>query len=144
MDASQLPKPAPKVIEAPQLDETSGFDYRTHISDAKTNRLIRLQPYTKHAKGSEVMLERPPGSGNCYHENGQPAGRWSITVEGRETVWKKVSDKHAEVPAAPASQAEAQAQRIEALELELAAREAELEAATRPQTLGQKTGKPTA
>ncbi len=124
-----------QAAEHPQLDESTGFDYRTHISDSRTGKLVRLQHYTRHARGTEVLLERPPGSGNCFNENGTPAGRYSFVTKGRETMWEKVSDEHIATKPAPANHMEELTQRNEALEQELAALRAE---AQKPQQTVQK------
>lgn len=115
-------QPKPKIQEHPPLDESTGFDYRVHIRDAKTSKLIRIQTYARHARGAEVLLERPEGSGNCFFENGRPAGLWDIKK------WSKISDTHREVPQAPANREEALMQKNEALEQELAALREEAEA----------------
>ena len=124
------PQVKAKVIEHPQRDETSGFDYRVQVKDAKTGKMIRLQHYTRHTKGEQVLLELPVGSGNCFLENGEPAGRYKFHVpkDSREVVWEKISDKHVEVAAAPIDQMDYLAQKNEALEKELAALRAEAEA----------------
>lgn len=139
MSAEAQPKPAPKVVEAPQLDETVGFDNRTHITDAKTGRLIRLQNYTKHARADKVMFERPIGSGNCYFENGQWAGNYEFVQKGNDVEWRKLSDTPKETKAAPINVMEEIMQRNEALEAELAALRAEAAKGT-SQTLGQAQG----
>ena len=118
-------QPRAKVIESPQLDPTAGFDLRTHIKDAKTNKLIRLQPYARHARNDEVLYERPIGSGNCYHENGVPAGNWKFHQQKDDVRWEKVSDKHVATKAAPVDHLEEAYQKIEMLERELAARDSE-------------------
>ncbi len=128
-------QPKAKVIEHPQRDASTGFDYRVHIKDATTGKLIRIQDYAKHMRGGEVLLERPIGSGNCFREGGQEAGRWDTEK------WSKISDTHIEVAEAPANHMEALTQRNEALEREIAALKAEAEKALlAPKTAG---GKPT-
>ena len=108
-----------KIVEHPEFDPSTGFDYRTHIKDAKTGKLIRIQTYARHARSGEVLLERPVGSGNCFSENGEPAGRWNLTK------WEKISDDHIAVKAAPANREEDLEQRNAILERELAALKAE-------------------
>jgi hypothetical protein len=109
----------PKIVEHPALDESTGFDYRVHIKDSKTGKLIRLQHYAKHAKGDEVMFERPIGSGNAYTPNGEPAGLWDFKQ------WKKLGDEHAEVAQPPANRQEELEQQNAALEAELSQLRAE-------------------
>ncbi len=116
-------QPKAKVIEHPQRDESTGFDNRVHIKDAKTGKLIRIQHYARHAKGAEILFERPIGSGNCFFENGVSAGRWDLTQ------WAKISDNHIEVAAAPANQMEHLEQQNAALTAELSALRAEAKAA---------------
>lgn len=116
-----------KVIEHPEHDPSTGFDYRVHIKDAKTGRVIRIQNYSRHARGGEVLLERPSGSGNCFFENGEPAGRWDLTK------WERIADKHIAVAPAPANREEALEQENEALQRELAALRAESSSAQKPQ-----------
>lgn len=108
-----------KVVEHPQRDESTGFDYRVHIRDAKTGRLTRIQHYARHSRGGEVLLERPVGSGNCFFENGELAGRWDLVK------WAKLSDKHLEVAAAPMNREEELEEQNEMLRLELEALKAE-------------------
>lgn len=119
MSAEQQEKP--KVVEQPQRDHSTGFDYRTHIKDAKSGKIIRLQHYAKHSRGTEVLLERPIGSGNMFTENGVAAGRWDIKG------WTKISDKHVDAPQPPANRVEELEQHNEALQRELAALQAERE-----------------
>ncbi len=90
-------QPKRKIVEHPELDPSTGFDYRTHIKDAKTGQLIRLQNYARHSKNGEVLLERPIGSGNCFFENGEPAGRYRFTQTKTDVTWEKISDTHLEV-----------------------------------------------
>ncbi len=125
--------PQKKVIEHPQLDPSTGFDYRTHIKDAATGKLIRIQNYARHARGGEVLLERPVGSGNCFAENGESIGRFRFVTEGKETIPQKISDDHIEVAPAPTNHMEDLTQRNSALESELAALRAEAEAARKAQ-----------
>lgn len=80
-DASYQPKP--KVIETPER-VGEGFDLRTHISDAKTGQLIRMQPYRMFCEGRIRYFERPKMSGNLFYESGEVAGR-RVQVEGK---WK--------------------------------------------------------
>ena len=136
MTPAQQPKPQPKVVEHPQLDESTGFDYRTHIKDAKTGRLVRTQNYARHARNGEVLLERPPGSGNCFHENGVPAGRYRFPIKGTEVIWEKLGETHVEVKAGPANRTEELEQQNELLSLEL--EELRAEAATRSKQQDQK------
>ena len=72
MQHNQSEAEAPKIIESPERDWTKGFDDRVHVRDAKTGRVIRVQDYAKHFNGSQVMYERPIGSGNMFRENGEP------------------------------------------------------------------------
>ncbi len=114
-------QPKAKVIEHPQLDESTGFDYRTHIRDSKTGRLHRVQNYARHSRGTDVLLERPVGSGNCFHENGTSAGNWDTTG------WKKLSDTHKAAAPQALNREDELMQRNDALEKELAALRAEAE-----------------
>lgn len=113
---------APGPVEQPARDFSTGFDYRTHIKDAKTGRLIRLQHYARHARSGEVLLERPVGSGNAFTENGEPAGRWDFNT------WKKISPEHIEVAQPPANPMEALQQENETMRNELEALRAEAKA----------------
>jgi hypothetical protein len=113
------------VVEQPPYDPSTGFDYRVHVKDAKTGRLIRLQHYARHAHGGEVLLERPIGSGNCFYENGVPAGRYRFQDAKGKPCKEKISEDHIEVAAAPASYQEALEQDNEALRAELEALKAE-------------------
>ena len=122
------------VVEQPPYDPSTGFDYRVHIKDAKTGRLIRLQHYARHAHGGEVLLERPIGSGNCFHENGQPAGRYKFQDDKGKPCKEKVSEKHLEVAAAPASYLESVEQELDSVRAELEA----LKAEKKPQQQGRK------
>ncbi len=127
-DQATLPKPARAVKEHPEVDPSTGFDMRTHIIDANTGRLIRLQTYARHAKGDKVLFERPIGSGNCWYENGQSAGRWTFKDHDGNLEWKQVSKEHVATKAAPVNHAEDLEQRNETLEAELEALRAELAA----------------
>jgi hypothetical protein len=131
-------QPKPKVVEHPQLDESTGFDYRVHIKDVKTGNLIRIQNYTRHAKAGDVLLERPVGSGNCFYENGRPAGRYQFIQHKTDVEWKKISDDHIEVAPAPANREEALAQHNEMLEREIASLRAEVEKKQTQGTTAQK------
>ena len=108
-----------QVVEQPVRDHSTGFDYRVQVKDAKTGRLIRKQDYCKHSRGTEVLLERPIGSGNAFFENGESAGRWDFKL------WKKIADEHNAVAPQAASFEEELMQRNEQLEAELAALKAE-------------------
>ncbi len=110
-----------KITEHPQYDASTGFDYRVHIKDAKTGKVIRLQHYARHTNGTAVLLERPIGSGNAFSENGAKAGRWDFKK------WQKITDSHSEVAQPPANRTEELEQRNAALEQELAALRAESE-----------------
>ena len=127
-------RPKPVITEDPAHDPSTGFDYRTHIKDGKTGKLIRLQQYARHTRNAEVLLERPIGSGNCWYENGVPAGRWKFHQEKNDVRWEKLSDTHTAVRAAPANELEASQQENEILRRELAAAQAELDRATAPTT----------
>lgn len=119
----------PKPVEVPARDFDTGFDYRTHIRDAKTGRLIILQPYSRHSNGEQVLLERPIGSGNCFAENGEPAGRWKFETAGKEAKWTKLSDTHDATAKNPSvNPVEDLRAENEALKAERAARDAELAA----------------
>jgi hypothetical protein len=67
-------QPQTKVVEHPQKNDAQGFDLRTHIKDAKTGRLLRVQPYTLHIIRGDKYFERPPKSGNLFYESGEAAG----------------------------------------------------------------------
>jgi hypothetical protein len=130
-------QPQKKIVEHPQRDESTGFDYRTHIKDAGTGRLVRVQHYAKHMSGGEVLLERPPGSGNCFAENGQPVGRYEFKTEGKQQIIKKIADKHIDVKATPVNHIDELTERNEALERELAALRAEQDAQAKGQNQKQ-------
>ena len=53
----------------------TGFDYRVHISDPKTGRLVKYQPYQMVIKDGVTKLERPIGSGNWFYPNGEPVNK---------------------------------------------------------------------
>lgn len=55
-----------------QNTQKQKFDYRTHIKDPKTGKLIKFQPYKMVIKDGITMLERPIDSGNWFHPNGEP------------------------------------------------------------------------
>lgn len=48
------------------------FDWRTHVKDPKTGRLVKFQPYKMVIKDGLTMIERPIDSGNWFHPNGEP------------------------------------------------------------------------
>jgi len=52
--------------------QVTGFDYRVHITDPKTGRLVKYQPYQMVIKDGITKIERPIGSGNWFHPNGEP------------------------------------------------------------------------
>jgi hypothetical protein len=97
--SQQMPVPQPKIIEHPEKQEGI-FDFRTHIRDTKTGRLVAHQPYAMHCIGDLKLLERPVGSGNMFTTGGQEQGRWQIVKDGKNSHWQKVSDTHADVPSA--------------------------------------------
>ena len=117
---------AKKVIESPAYSG-EGFDTRTHISDAVTGRLIKLQPYRLFVRDEVRYFERPKLSGNLFFENGTPAGRM---IGGK-------LDPHAEhVLAAEVAQPITPDEMLEknaALEAEIAALRAEKEALLKAQ-----------
>lgn len=128
MDQEQEIVNKKKPVEFPEQPE--GFDNRTHIRDAKTGRLIRVQGYAIHDNGGEKMFERPVNSGNMFNHAGHSLGKWTSKIVGKNTIWAKVSDKHDDVPAYTmlATKEEFLEAQNDDLKKELAALQAELEA----------------
>lgn len=87
-DADYQPKP--KVLETPER-VGEGFDLRTHISDAKTGGLVRVQPYRLFCQERIKYYERPKLSGNLYFEDGKEAGRRTKTAEGAWVIDTKAA-----------------------------------------------------
>ncbi len=116
------------VVEVPEHDPATGFDYRVHIKDAKTGRMIRMQHYARHSSGGQTLLERPIGSGNAFTENGEPAGRYDFS---NAASWKKLSESHVDVAAAPANREEYLTQELDAAKAEIEAMKLEHKAAQR-------------
>lgn len=53
------------------MEEVKEFDLTVHVADPKTKKIIKVQPYIRHAEkidegGSRVLYER---DGKFYHEN---------------------------------------------------------------------------
>jgi hypothetical protein len=59
-------------MDSNEHTQPSGFDYRVHIFDAKTGKLVKYQPYQMVIKDGITKIERPIGSGNWFHPNGEP------------------------------------------------------------------------
>lgn len=59
-------------MEDNENTQPQGFDYRVHITDPKTGRLIKYQPYQMVIKDGLTRIERPIGSGNWFYSNGEP------------------------------------------------------------------------
>jgi hypothetical protein len=53
------------------MKEKQSFDYRTQKLNKK-GQVISRSPYRLYVEGGIKKLERPPGSGNFFYENGQP------------------------------------------------------------------------
>lgn len=122
-------QPKPSVIEDPPPPH-EGFDYRTHIKNAKTGEMIKVQPYRRFCIGQQVYLERPKHSGNLFFENGDPAGR-RIQKNGKWEIDDQA--KHIEVIEPQDLTAEEIAAENEALKRELAALKSESEAKMKEQ-----------
>lgn len=120
--AFREPVEKPKVVEAPERDFSTGFDYRVQIRDAKTGRIHAIQHYAMHIRNGETLLERPIGSGNAFFQNGEPAGRWDFNE------WKKIGQEHIKVAASPENREQELAQQLEMANLELEALRAEAKA----------------
>lgn len=74
----------PGVIESPARDPLTGFDLRVVIKDARTNKVIRTQPYLRHSdRNKGVVYER---DGKFYHENGKEAKNWAPTTVDEDQV----------------------------------------------------------
>lgn len=104
------------------------FDGRVHISNEKSGRLIRYQPFALHVFGSEKteLRERPIGSGNMFDPTGKAIGNWSFD-KGTGT-WAKTSDVHTAVKLhVPINKVEALSAENEALRAELDAIRADKE-----------------
>lgn len=70
------------IVESPEKDPLTGFDFRTHISDKKTGKLIKYQPYLRMSDQKKgVVYER---NGIFYDETGH---------EADESIWGKPSTK---------------------------------------------------
>lgn len=121
-----------KITEYPPRDFSKGFDDRVHIVDEKTGRLIKYQPYARHSHGTDLLFERPIGSGNCFRENGTECGRWDIKA------WKQTHDTHIETAPLPVNKQEAQEQELAALRAELAALKSKNEPKAETQSVAQK------
>lgn len=59
-------------MEDNEHTQQQGFDYRVHIFDPKTGKLLKYQPYQMVIKDGITKIERPIGSGNWFHPNGEP------------------------------------------------------------------------
>lgn len=120
-------QPKPDVIEDPP-PPMSGFDFRTHIKDARTGELIRIQAYRRRCIGNQTFCERPVDSGNLWYEDGKQAGRWVKGPDGK--FFADESAEHIQF-IAPKTQLRRQTEiedENEILRLELAARDEELAA----------------
>lgn len=62
----------PKIQESPEWSG-EGFDLRTHVRDANTGRILKLQPYRMKIKDGVETFERPVGSGNLWFRDGSAA-----------------------------------------------------------------------
>ena len=112
---------APPIEEHPPRDWSRGFDTRVHITDAKTGRLLKFQPYKLHVVGGVEYYERPVKSGNLFYPDGKVAGRW---VEGpNKQMYADTNAEHIEFVAAESEWQTEDAVRSEneALRAELAA-----------------------
>lgn len=49
-----------------------GFDYRVHVKDPKTGKLVKYQPYQMKIENGMTKIERPIGSGQWFYPNGEP------------------------------------------------------------------------
>lgn len=141
MEADYQPKP--KVIEHPERNPSEGFDLRTHIKDAKTGKLIRVQPYTRRVVNSVVYYERPVGSGNLFFESGLAAGRRipdSKDAKGNVTYKIDEQASHIEYVASITQERtmDGVVDENEALRKELAALKAEKEMLEKAQTAQKK------
>lgn len=120
----------PKIVEHPPkpqgVEGEPMFDNRVKIFNEKTGKLIAYQPYTMHMAGKQVLLERPPGSGNMFNLQDEPIGRWKFSGTGGGT-WEKFSDSHIDVKPMVLDEKEALRERLETTEAELAALKAERE-----------------
>lgn len=58
------------VIRDPETGETR-FDFRTHIKDPKTGRVIKHQPYKKHVRRDGNPSEWYERDGVRYYESGE-------------------------------------------------------------------------
>jgi hypothetical protein len=68
-----------EVVESPQRDPQVGFDMRVEIVDAKTGKLLKYQPYVRHAhRDKGVVYER---DGKFYYENGIENPNWAKVAE---------------------------------------------------------------
>jgi hypothetical protein len=72
-------------MEEKENTQQAGFDYRVHISDPKTGRLIKFQPYHMVIKDGVTKIERPIGSGNWFYENGEPVKTNAKKEAGHES-----------------------------------------------------------
>lgn len=48
-----------------------GFDYRTQKMNKK-GQVVSKTPYRLYVENGQRKLERPPGSGQFFYENGEP------------------------------------------------------------------------
>lgn len=77
--------------------EEKKFDTRTHIRDAKSGRVVALNPYrlivsNVDGKGSVWLYERPVGSGLFYYSNNELAVEESKAgVEKRKKALEEAS-----------------------------------------------------
>jgi len=46
------------------------FDYKVHVRDAKTGKVVKTNSYRKYVSDKGTVLERPPGSGYFYFPSG--------------------------------------------------------------------------
>lgn len=108
------------IKESPERDPTSPLDLRTHIRNADTGGLMRIQHYTLRCREGVRYFEVPKGSGNLFYESSEPAGRWEnkkINAEAEHIAYS--------APKTPQDLLEAERDKNAALEAELTAMRAE-------------------
>lgn len=116
-----------EVIEHPARVGT-GFDLRTHILDAKTGEMIRIQPYRRFCEGRSVYFERPKMSGNLFYESNEPAGRRIQDKDGNWIIDTKLEHVDFIAPKTHLVKAQEVFEENAALRAELAALKAEKDA----------------
>lgn len=73
-----------------------GFDYRVQIKDPKTGKIVKYQPYKMVIENGLTKLERPIGSGNWFHPNGEP-----IEKETKKQLDKKEKANESQTDTTP-------------------------------------------